>query len=133
MIGSIDNQRGLGQRRRQLITSASLFAPLGAAGINWGFALATPGRWPRSGRAPGRGSGPVRADRTSSASRSAAHILLNNSRVLLKTFEVPAQTRWWVYAAILVVTLAGLYIAADRAKKRGESTSDVTQDAMANS
>ena len=47
-------------------------------------------------------------------------ILLSNSRTLLKSFDVPADTRWWVYGAILLVTLAGLYVAAARAKKKAE-------------
>ena len=33
---------------------------------------------------------------------------------------MPADARWWVYGAILLVTLAGLYVAAARAKKKAE-------------
>ena len=126
VIGSIDTS----EFAVSAAASLGFLFGLGAAGINWGFALAL--------LVGGLIAAPLAAVLVRYAPTHllgvavGGAILLTNSRVLLKTFEVPAQTRWWVYAAILVVTLAGLYIAADRAKKRGESTSGVAQDAKAN-
>ncbi|HYI59173.1 MAG TPA: sulfite exporter TauE/SafE family protein, partial [Microlunatus sp.] len=59
-------------------------------------------------------------------------ILLTNSRTLLKSFGVPADTRWWVYGAIVLVTLAGLYVAAARAKKQAEVDTDAETGASIN-
>ena len=44
-------------------------------------------------------------------------ILLTNSRVILKAFDAPDAVRWPIYAAILLITAAGLYVVAQRAKR----------------
>jgi hypothetical protein len=57
-------------------------------------------------------------------------ILLTNSRTLLKSFGVPADARWWIYGAIVIVTLAGLYVAAIRAKRKAEVGSETETSAV---
>jgi hypothetical protein len=52
--------------------------------------------------------------------------------VLLKSFGVPADARWWVYGAIALVTLAGLYVAAARAKRKGDVDTDAETGASVN-
>jgi uncharacterized protein len=89
---------------------------LGAAGINWGFALAL--------LIGGLIAAPIAALLVRFAP---AHllgvavggiILLTNSRTLLRTFEVEAPARFMVYGAILLVTVVGLSIAAQRVRRR---------------
>ena len=87
---------------------------LGAAGINWGFALAL--------LIGGLIAAPIAALLVRFAP---AHvlgvavggiILLTNSRTLLKTFEVETPARFAVYGAILLVTAIGLSIAIQRVR-----------------
>jgi uncharacterized protein len=89
---------------------------LGAAGINWSFALAL--------LIGGLIAAPIAAVLVRFAP---AHvlgvavggiILLTNSRTLLKTFEVETAARFAVYGAILLVTVVGLSIAIQRARAR---------------
>ncbi len=44
-------------------------------------------------------------------------ILLTNSRVILKAFDAADAIRWPIYAAIVLITAAGLYVVAQRAKR----------------
>ena len=98
---------------------------LGAAGINWGFALAL--------LAGGLVAAPLAAYLVRIAP---AHllgvavggiILLTNSRTLMRSFDVAGSNRWWVYAAILLVTAVGLYIAAQRSKRQSALTEEQLQ------
>ncbi len=89
---------------------------LGAAGINWGFALAL--------LIGGLIAAPIAAVLVRFAP---AHvlgvavggiILLTNSRTLLKTFEVETPARFAIYGAILLITVIGLSIATQRTRAR---------------
>ena len=111
VIGSVDTSEFA------VSASASLgfLIGLGAAGINWAFALAL--------LAGGLVAAPIAALLVRFAP---AHllgvavgglILLTNSRTLLKTFEVDIPARWVVYGAITLVTAVGLYVAAIRARR----------------
>ena len=89
---------------------------LGAAGINWGFALAL--------LIGGLIAAPLAAVLVRFTPAHllgvavGAVILLTNSRTLLKTFEVGVPARWAVYAAILLVAGFGLYLSAKRHKAK---------------
>ena len=96
--------------------SVGFIIGLGAAGINWAFALAL--------LAGGLVAAPLAAYLVKIAP---AHllgvavggvILLTNSRTLLKTADISSPTRFAVYGAILLLTLAGLYVVTQRAKRR---------------
>ncbi|HEY5848617.1 MAG TPA: sulfite exporter TauE/SafE family protein [Microlunatus sp.] len=102
---------------------------LGAAGINWGFALAL--------LIGGLIAAPIAAVLVRYAP---AHvlgvavggiILLTNSRTLLKTFEVETPARFAVYGAIVLVTAIGLSIAIQRsrARKRAAAEAPVEESA----
>lgn len=111
VVGSIDTA----EFAVSAAASLGFLFGLGAAGINWGFALAL--------LAGGLVAAPLAAYLVRIAP---AHllgvavgglILLTNGRTLLKTFDVSTPARLAVYAGILVVTLAGLYVAALRARR----------------
>ena len=97
---------------------------LGAAGINWYFALAL--------LIGGLVAAPLAAVLVRFTPAHllgvavGAVILLTNSRVLMKTFEVEIPARWAVYVAILLVAGVGLYLSAMRhkAKKAAEAAAD---------
>lgn len=111
VIGSVDTS----EFAVSAAASLGFLFGLGASGINWAFALAL--------LAGGLVAAPLAAVLVRYAPTHllgvaiGGLILLTNSRTLLKSFDVPADTRWWVYGAILIVTLAGLYVAAARAKR----------------
>lgn len=96
--------------------SIGFLVGLGAAGINWGFVLAL------------LLGGLVAAPLAAALVRFApAHllgvavggiILLTNSRTLLRVFEVATPARFAVYGAILIITIVGLSIASQRARRR---------------
>ncbi len=111
VIGSIDTS----EFAVSAAASLGFLIGLGAAGINWGFAVAL--------LAGGLVAAPLAAYLVRLAP---AHILgvavgglilLTNSRTLLKAFDVTVPARWSVYSAIVLVTVAGIYIAVQRAKK----------------
>jgi len=112
VIGSVDTS----EFAVSAAASLGFLFGLGAAGINWGFALAL--------LIGGLIAAPLAAILVKYAPTHllgvaiGGLILLTNSRTLMKSFGVPAESRWWVYGAIVLITLAGLYIAAVRAKKR---------------
>ncbi len=114
VIGSVDTS----EFAVSAAASLGFLVGLGAAGINWGFALAL--------LAGGLVAAPLAAVLVRYAPTHllgvaiGGFILLSNSRILLKSFGVPADARWWVYGAILLITLAGLYVAAARARKKAE-------------
>jgi uncharacterized protein len=102
---------------------------LGAAGINWYFALAL--------LAGGLIAAPIAAVLVRFAP---AHllgvavggmILLTNSRTLLRTFDVETPARFAVYGAIVLVTVIGLSITIQRvrSRKRAEAAAQVEEGA----
>jgi uncharacterized membrane protein YfcA len=93
---------------------------LGAAGINWAFAGAL--------LAGGIVAAPVAAYLIRIAP---AHLLgvavgglivLTNTRILFRTYDVADPIRIGSYVAIVLATLAGLYVAAQRARRRKASS-----------
>jgi uncharacterized protein len=116
VIGSIDTS----EFAVSAAASLGFLFGLGAAGINWGFALAL--------LAGGVLAAPLAAYLVRVAP---AHllgvavgglILLTNSRTLLKSFEVADGTRWVVYGAVLVLTVVGLSVAVQRHRRNAVST-----------
>ncbi|MDN5803685.1 MAG: sulfite exporter TauE/SafE family protein [Microlunatus sp.] len=118
VIGSIDTS----EFAVSLAASLGFLVGLGVAGINWGFALAL--------LAGGLVAAPLAALLVRYAPTHllgvaiGGLIVLTNTRTLLTGFEVAGPSRWWVYGAILLVTVSGLYVAGARARNRAESTSD---------
>lgn len=95
---------------------------LGAANINWTFALAL--------LVGGVVAAPLAAYLVKVAP---AHllgvavggvILLTNARTLFRAYDVPDTVRVVSYLAILLVTVVGLYIAALRARKKATATAE---------
>ena len=123
VIGSVDTS----EFAVSAAASLGFLFGLGAAGINWGFALAL--------LAGGLVAAPLAAVLVRFAPTHllgvavGGLILLTNSRTLLKCFGVPGDTRWWVYGAILVIILGGLYVAAQRAKRLTAATIEDAADA----
>jgi uncharacterized membrane protein YfcA len=116
VIGSIDTS----EFAVSAAASLGFLLGLGAAGINWGFALAL--------LAGGLVAAPVAAYLVRVAP---AHllgvavgglILLTNSRTLLTSFGVADGTRWMVYGAVLVLTGVGLSVAVQRHRRNAAST-----------
>jgi len=111
VIGSIDTS----EFAVSAAASIGFLVGLGAAGINWGFALAL------------LAGGVVAAPLAAYLVRVApAHllgvavgglILLTNSRTLLKTFDVADPARLAVYGLIVVVTVAGLWVTTQRHRR----------------
>ncbi len=89
---------------------------LGAAGVNWGFALAL--------LVGGLVAAPLAAYLVRVAPTHllgvavGGMILLSNVRTLLKTGDAATPARFAVYGAIVVLTLVGLYVAAQRQRRR---------------
>ncbi len=118
VIGSIDTS----EFAVSAAASLGFLFGLGAAGINWGFALAL--------LAGGLVAAPLAAYLVRIAP---AHllgvavgglILLTNSRTLLKTFDAPDGGRWVVYSAVLVLTVAGLWVAVQRHRRSAAAEAD---------
>jgi uncharacterized protein len=116
VIGSIDTA----EFAVSAAASLGFILGLGAAGINWGFALAL--------LIGGLVAAPLAAYLVRLAP---AHILgvavggmilLTNARTLFKSFDVDSALRWPVYGAIVLLTAAGLYVAVLRARKRAAAT-----------
>jgi len=111
VIGSIDTS----EFAVSAAASLGFLVGLGAAGINWGFALAL--------LIGGVFAAPLAAYLVKVAP---AHllgvavgglILLTNSRTLMKSFDVSTPARFAVYGGIVLVTVIGLSIASQRAQK----------------
>jgi uncharacterized membrane protein YfcA len=112
--------------------SLGFLVGLGAAGINWAFAGAL--------LAGGIVAAPVAAYLVRVAP---AHLLgvavgglivLTNTRILFRTYDVADPIRIGSYAAIVLATLAGLYLAAQRARRRtaaGAAPEKVTEGSYA--
>jgi uncharacterized protein len=102
--------------------SIGFLVGLGAAGINWGFALAL--------LAGGVVAAPLAAYLVKVAP---AHllgvavgglILLTNARTIFRAYDVADPIRIVSYIAVVLVTLVGLYVAALRARRRAASGAD---------
>ena len=102
--------------------SIGFLVGLGAAGINWAFALAL--------LAGGVVAAPLAAYLVKVAP---AHllgvavgglILLTNARTIFRVYDVPDMIRIMSYFAVVLVTSAGLYVAALRARRRAASRAD---------
>lgn len=112
VIGSIDTS----EFAVSAAASIGFLIGLGASGINWGFALAL--------LIGGLLAAPLAAYLVKVAPTHllgvavGGMILLTNSRTLLKTADAPDPARFAVYGAIVLTTLVGLYVAAQRARRR---------------
>ncbi|MCW2802070.1 MAG: hypothetical protein JWN06_287, partial [Propionibacteriaceae bacterium] len=111
VIGSVDTS----EFAVSAAASLGFIVGLGAAGINWGFALAL--------LAGGLVAAPLAAYLVRVAP---AHllgvavggiILLTNARTLLRSFDSSDLVRFGVYGVIGLVTLVGLWVVAQRARK----------------
>jgi uncharacterized membrane protein YfcA len=121
VIGSIDTS----EFAVSAAASLGFLIGLGAAGINWGFALAL--------LIGGVIAAPLAAYLVKVAP---AHllgvavgglILLTNSRTLMKTFDVSTPARFAVYGGVLLVTIIGLSIASQRAQKAAAAKQESVQ------
>ena len=115
VIGSVDTS----EFAVSAAASLGFLIGLGAAGINWAFALAL--------LIGGLIAAPLAAYLVKIAP---AHllgvavggiILLTNSRTLLKSYDVETPTRFVVYGVVLVVTIVGLSIASQRAQRAAQA------------
>jgi uncharacterized membrane protein YfcA len=115
VIGSVDTS----EFAVSAAASLGFLIGLGAAGINWGFALAL--------LIGGLIAAPLAAYLVKVAP---AHllgvavggiILLTNSRTMLKTYDVETPTRFVVYGVVLVITIVGLSIASQRAQRAAQA------------
>jgi uncharacterized protein len=118
VIGSVDTS----EFAVSAAASLGFLIGLGAAGINWGFALAL--------LIGGLIAAPLAAYLVKVAP---AHllgvavggiILLTNSRTMLKTYDVETPSRFVVYGVILVITIVGLSIASQRAQRARAARAD---------
>jgi uncharacterized membrane protein YfcA len=111
VIGSIDTS----EFAVSAAASLGFLLGLGSAGINWGFAIAL--------LAGGVVAAPLAAYLVRVAPTHllgvavGGMILLTNSRTLLRAGDVADPLRLAVYVAVVVVTLAGLRVAARRARR----------------
>jgi uncharacterized membrane protein YfcA len=112
VIGSIDTS----EFAVSAAASIGFLIGLGASGINWGFALAL--------LIGGLLAAPLAAYLIKVAPTHllgvavGGMILLTNARTLLKAGDAPDPARFAVYGAIVVTTLVGLYVAAQRSRRR---------------
>ncbi|MBA3529672.1 MAG: sulfite exporter TauE/SafE family protein, partial [Propionibacteriaceae bacterium] len=112
VVGSVDTS----EFAVSAAASVGFLVGLGAGGINWRFALAL--------LVGGLIAAPLAAYLVKIAPSHllgvavGGVILLTNTRTLLKSFDVSDPARFTAYGAILVVSLAGLSIAAQRARKQ---------------
>ena len=109
--------------------SIGFLVGLGAAGINWGFALAL--------LVGGVIAAPLAAYLVKVAP---AHllgvavggiILLTNARTIFRAYDVADPIRIIAYAAILLVTVIGLYVATLRVRRRAGAGTDAVGSAAA--
>jgi uncharacterized membrane protein YfcA len=123
VIGSVDTS----EFAVSAAASLGFLIGLGAGGVNWAFALAL------------LVGGVIAAPLAAYLVRVApAHllgvavggvILLTNSRTLLKTVDAAGITRFAVYGAIVVITVVGLYVAAQRARRIESAHHEVEESA----
>ncbi|WP_157974090.1 sulfite exporter TauE/SafE family protein, partial [Desertihabitans aurantiacus] len=112
VVGSIDTS----EFAVSVAASVGFLLGLGAAGIDWGIALAL--------LVGGVVAAPIAAVLVRYAP---AHLLgvlvggvivLTNSRTLLRAAEVDPGARWWVYGAVVVLTAAALAWTVRRVRRR---------------
>jgi uncharacterized membrane protein YfcA len=125
VIGSVDTS----EFAVSAAASLGFLVGLGAAGINWSFALAL------------LAGGVVAAPLAAYLVRVApAHllgvavggiILLTNARTLLRSFDVSDPIRFGVYGTIALVTLIGLSVATQRVKKTAVATQREEEQVLA--
>ncbi|RCK70817.1 sulfite exporter TauE/SafE family protein [Desertihabitans brevis] len=115
VVGSIDTS----EFAVSVAASVGFLLGLGAAGIDWGIALAL--------LVGGVVAAPIAAVLVRYAP---AHLLgvlvggvivLTNSRTLLRAAEVDPGARWWVYGAVVVLTAAALAWTVRRVRRRRET------------
>ena len=111
VIGSVDTS----ELAVSVAASLGFLVGLGAAGINWGFALAL--------LIGGLVAAPLAAYLVRVAPTHllgvavGGVILLTNSRTLLKSVDASDPVRFTVYGLILLVTVAGLLVAVRRVRR----------------
>ena len=111
VIGSVDTS----EFAVSAAASLGFLFGLGASGVNWGFALAL--------LIGGLIAAPLAAYLVKVAPSHllgvavGGLILLTNSRTLMKSYDVSTPARFVVYGVVLVVTVVGLSIAAQRAQR----------------
>jgi uncharacterized membrane protein YfcA len=111
VIGSVDTS----EFAVSAAASLGFLFGLGASGVNWGFALAL--------LIGGLIAAPLAAYLVKVAPSHllgvavGGLILLTNSRTLLKSYDVSTPARFVVYGVVVVVTVVGLSIAAQRAQR----------------
>jgi uncharacterized protein len=124
VVGSVDTA----EFAVSAAASLGFLIGIGAAAVNWGFALAL------------LVGGLIAAPLAALLVRIApAHLLgvavgglivLTNARTLFGSFEVPSSARIPVYVAIVLATAAGLYVAGLRARRRAAAAAtDVALEA----
>lgn len=122
VIGSVDTSEFV----ISVAASLGFLLGLGAAGINWGFALAL--------LAGGVVAAPVAAYLVRVAPTHllgvavGGMILLTNSRTLLRAADVADPLRTAVYGLVVVVTLVGLRVAARRAQRTAQPSVERVED-----
>ncbi len=115
VIGSVDTS----EFAVSAAASLGFLIGLGAAGINWSFALAL--------LIGGLIAAPLAAYLVKIAPSHllgvavGGIILLTNSRTLLKTYDVETPTRFVIYGVVLVLTIVGLSIANQRAQRAAQA------------
>jgi uncharacterized membrane protein YfcA len=118
VIGSVDTA----ELAVSLAASLGFLLGLGAAGINWGFALAL--------LVGGLVAAPLAAYLVRVAPTHllgvavGGVILLTNSRTLLKSVDASDPLRFTVYGVILLVTVAGLVVAVRRVRQAAVPSAD---------
>jgi uncharacterized protein len=118
VIGSVDTS----ELAVSLAASLGFLVGLGAAGINWGFALAL--------LVGGLVAAPLAAYLVRVAPTHllgvavGGVILLTNSRTLLKSVDASDPLRFTVYAVILLVTVSGLLVAVRRVRQASATSTD---------
>ncbi len=125
VIGSIDTA----EFAVSAAASIGFLIGLGSAGIHWGFALAL--------LIGGLFAAPLAAYLVRVAPTHllgvavGGLIVLTNARTLFRSFDVGATPRWIGYSSVLVMTVLGLYVAAQRARRRDAETgaNEVTEPA----
>ena len=121
VIGSVDTS----EFAVSAAASIGFLFGLGAAGINWGFALAL--------LIGGLIAAPLAAYLVRVAPTHllgvavGGMILLSNLRTLLKAGDASTPARFAVYGAILLVTLGGLYIATQRHRREADAETHVDE------
>jgi len=118
VIGSVDTS----ELAVSVAASLGFLVGLGAAGINWGFALAL--------LLGGLVAAPLAAYLVRVAPTHllgvavGGVILLTNSRTLLKSVDASDPLRFTVYGVILLVTVAGLVVAVRRVRQAAVPSTD---------